>query len=114
MDLIRELMLMISDGDIRERSINEADHYHLHLLKDAGFVDGLAVHRFPGSGKISCELLTPLLTWTGTEFLETIRQKTMWEKLKKFLGDRGVGLTLDGIKIAAPIVVSAALAGNHG
>ena len=38
------------------------------------------------------------LTWKGHEFLDTIRSKSVWEKIKSAALEKGLELTFDTIK----------------
>jgi hypothetical protein len=38
------------------------------------------------------------LTWQGYELLETIRQKTIWERVKATAREKGADLTIDVVK----------------
>lgn len=98
MDLIRGLLLFIEadakfDGTklfayeepeqfgFSEKSIEEVK-YHLKLLISEGFVNGT-----------DAEKALPFisgLTWNGHEFLDNIRDKTIWERTKKRLDDLGL------------------------
>jgi hypothetical protein len=109
MDIIRELLLAISDDEID--TINFDDHStlrHLELLKEKGYIDGI---KFMSTfdTKVMAVPYDLRLTWDGQDFIETIRPKNVWDKIKKFVSDKGVGLTIDAIKIAAPNVISTML-----
>jgi hypothetical protein len=97
-DLIRELLLKISDLDepSSEKVIgNDASPeyrtkvvYHLELLiDDARLVKGLPYHML--KEKSWAELK---LTWAGNDFLNNIRDDTVWNKTKAIAG-----------KVAGPI-----------
>ena len=108
MDLVRQLLLSFEDETIESREIDDRDVNHIEMLLEQGLVDGVSILRGI-DGHVGYGFHTPRLTWTGHEFLETIRQKTVWEKIKKLIDEKGVGLTIDGIKFAAPLVVKSML-----
>ena len=102
MDLVRDIML-----EIEEKSSIEMDHlqivdltsvgreydsdnilWHCDLLIEAGFVKGRA---FRTGGGLQ-EVIIQSLTWDGTEFLDTIRRKTVWEKTKERMGSSSAPL----------------------
>lgn len=108
MDLIRDLLIEISDDKIDDDQFDERVLYHFELLIQAGYLKGMTI--LPrADGGFSYGLHSPRLTWNGNEFLDTIRKKSVWEKIKKFTNDKGVELTIDAIKMAAPTVIGAML-----
>ena len=91
MDLIRELLLKIADSKKppsfsalvpdRKRGTPEYAHaaYQMHMLfNDVGFVRGVDWRSYDGD-----EWLNLQLTWSGNDFLENIRDQTVWEKTKE-------------------------------
>lgn len=110
MDLARDLLLKIEsdarfDGTnwIHFRSgeemgidgyTNEEIGYHLNLLIDAGFI----------KGKSGMQVIPTLnkMTWNGHEFLDNIRDKSVWEKVKIRLD----GLSSVSLRIVADIAES--------
>lgn len=103
MDLVRDLLLKIDsdkrfDGTawihystaeemgITNHSTEEVG-YHLNLLMEAGFI----------KAKGAMELMPVInkLTWQGHEFLDDIRDDTIWGKTKeRAKGLAGVGISL--------------------
>ncbi|PZQ66937.1 MAG: hypothetical protein DI563_22365 [Variovorax paradoxus] len=80
---------------------------HLLLLRDAGFVRGLAVDTLAGPG-----LLGPELTWEGHELLGTIRSKTIWNRVKKLAADKGIELSFDVVKRLGKLALDQVLDGQ--
>jgi hypothetical protein len=111
MDLVRDLLIRICDTALsEEQAITDIKEvYHLKMLSEEGYISGLEFHEY--SEGLACYLLDPKLTWNGHEFLETVRPKKIWEKIKTHLKDKGVGLTIDAISKAAPGIISKALGG---
>jgi hypothetical protein len=66
---------------------------HGVLLRKAGFIDGTYDDGQPGE-----MVLATGLTWTGHDLLQTIRSKTVWERIKTIAKDKGLELTFDGVK----------------
>jgi hypothetical protein len=70
LDLIRRILLCVEKSDhaklpeVDERILNE----HIHLLVDAGFVEGVETEDNP-----SWSMAVERLTWKGQEFLDAIR-----------------------------------------
>ncbi|MEQ1537332.1 MAG: DUF2513 domain-containing protein [Sphingorhabdus sp.] len=102
MDLIRQLMIDISDENLDWDSLNPKEMYHLEMLVQKNYLTGVEV--FPEYYR----KLGPIrLTFDGHEFAETIRPKQTWQKIKTHLSEKGVGLTVDTIVKAAPSVIAA-------
>jgi hypothetical protein len=102
MDLIRDLLVNIAEDlrfdGTRWFSPNKADDfgvtnhsveevaYHLTLLIEAEYLDGKAGMGVPAISR---------LTWDGHEFLDNIRDTSVWEKTKERLqGIPGVALSV--------------------
>lgn len=99
MDLVR-LLLMRSEGDeeaekaAKEFSVEERA-YHVQLLIDAGLVEGV-VRRDP-NGKFTGAVVSRL-TWAGHDFLQSIRDSSLWNKAKKQVLQSGASWTFDILK----------------
>jgi hypothetical protein len=106
LDLIRHLLLTIeqypelngtrwfqftpADLGIADRGTEEVG-YHLTLLVEAGFVLGQSQgYEIPAIAR---------LTWEGHEFLDNIRDQTIWNATKK----RFEGLVSVGLKVVAAV-----------
>ena len=102
LDLVRDIML-----EIEEKSSIEMDHlqiadlihvgreydsdnilWHCDLLIDGGYVKGNA---FRTGGGLQ-DVIIQSLTWKGTEFLDTIRRKKVWERTKERMGSSSAPL----------------------
>ena len=109
MDLIRELLTEISEERVETLDVEDARiFYHLEMLAQKKFTEGIYLERSV-DGFLSVGLNAPRLTYDGNEFVGTTRPKKAWENIKKFVSDKGAGLTIDAIKIAAPIVLTGML-----
>jgi hypothetical protein len=94
MDLIR-LLLLRSEGDEEAAQLVEKYEvperaYHVALLQQAGFVDA----------DITCDehgqpngAIVRGLTWQGHEFLDAMRDDTVWKKAKNKMIKPGVSWT---------------------
>jgi hypothetical protein len=105
MDMVRELLLEITDDVLRPNPWDDGVIYHLKMLSEIGFIEGIAfLQTFDGWHAAPSD---PQLTWRGHEFLETIREKSVWDKVKSVAKEKGVGLTIESItKIASAVVAS--------
>lgn len=91
MDLIR-LLLMRAAGD--QDATAEAEQFsvqerafHTALLKDAGYVIAAINHDEHG---YPSHAVTTRLTWQGYEFLQLVQDKTIWNRAKKTIIDKGI------------------------
>lgn len=83
MDLIRFLLLSFESGANRDdlkRYDENAQVYHMVLLKDAGMID--AVVRTDERGVPNGAIFLRM-TWAGHEFLDSIRDEDVWGKIKE-------------------------------
>lgn len=100
--------------DVYERELEECQSIearilgHLELLIDAGYVEGVTVLR-SADGRLSYGIHSPRLTMAGHDLLDTMRSKTIWDKIKASARERGVELTFDVIKALGAVVVERTL-----
>ena len=125
MELIREILLLIEErqhatsddllkviGETQENADRIA--YHLDMLvEEAGYIKGVAVMGMSnyGHGYMMLEL-----TWSGHEFVDTLRDQTVWEKTRSVANTAGVTSAkalLDIGKAVVASVIASALKG-HG
>ena len=81
--------------------------YHMMLLKEVGLIEATIVKTNSGDGKIGAAVARRL-TWEGHEFLDKIRDPSMWGKIKLKVKEKGLDLGFDSIKAAAMALISAA------
>ena len=99
MDLIR-LFLMQSESDqdaaaACETFSVEERAYHVQLLVDAGLVEAI-VRRGP-KGEFTGAIVSRL-TWARHEFLQSMRDDTLWKKAKAQVLKPGASWTFDILK----------------
>lgn len=99
MELVR-LLLMRSEGDAEaekatEQFSVEERAYHVQLLIDAGLVEGF-VRRGPKAEFTGAAVSR--LTWAGHDFLQSIRDDSLWNKAKKQVLQSGSSWTFDILK----------------
>jgi hypothetical protein len=82
--------------------------YHMMLLKEAGLIEANIMKSSSGDGAIAIALARKL-TWEGHEFLDKIRDPSMWGKIKAKVAEKSLDLTFDAIKAAAAVLIKAAL-----
>jgi hypothetical protein len=99
MDLVR-LLLMHYEGDkdastaCANFSVEERA-YHVQLLIDVGLVEGIV--RKGAKGEI-IDAVVFRLTWAGHDFLESMRDDTIWRKAKEQVLKPGVSWTFEILK----------------
>ena len=90
MDLIRRLLLLIeeqSDNGLELEIPQEIDRIiavkHLEMLEEAGLVKNRIQY-----GDNSPVCIFSSLTWEGHDFLENIKNDTVWNKLKETIKEK--------------------------
>lgn len=111
MELIRKILFKIEEDYISTALFNlTIDGYEFNdvayqckLLYDAGLVDQYkakygnnTIYAFTVGG----------LTWDGHDFLDKIREDTIWNKTKETITKKGLPMILDVIKDVATGIVS--------
>jgi hypothetical protein len=96
MDLIRQILLSTEadENKIDAKFTQEEIAYHASLLKDAGFLDA-AIVRGPRNQPHGCVLQG--LTWDGHEFLDAMRDDTLWKRAKEKFIKPGASWTAKAI-----------------
>ena len=107
-ELVREILLRVEDlpkdRDLWVKDFTGKDPdmviYHVHLLRQAGFLEGDRPREkvMPGD-----------LTWEGHEFIDTIRPEPVWRRVKAYAAEKGLDLSLEVIKTTAVAVLKNAL-----
>lgn len=89
MDLIREVLLNIEGSESRFVDVDLPDYpaevvnYHIDLLTSAGIVNGEMHWTFGGGHPV-----VRGLTMAGYDFLDAIRNESIWAKTKDFVKER--------------------------
>lgn len=113
-ELIRQILLAVESLEsgaqaVRSGAIEGYDPelaaYHIHMLIEAGLVNGTC------SKSINAprQCVARELTWAGHEFLDQIRSQTVWNRTVGLLREKGLDLSFDSIKAAAGTVVGGLL-----
>ncbi len=91
-----------SDGELASDSVEVSGfernvlNYHMRLMSEAGFVDGIDATSSSGYA-----LLNVRLTWSGHDFLDSVRDDSIWESVQKRLIPVGGAATLETVKALA-------------
>ena len=112
MDLIREILLAAEEQDeqwfakmLELEGWEQCDIvYNVGLAIDAGFLEAEDASLLGHDGK---DFVVEKLTFQGHDFLDQIRDESVWKKVKSIAAEKGVDLTVDVVKsLAAKIVES--------
>lgn len=103
MDLVRRILLEVADmewgyalGSMEDEGIDAATFgMHVIWLKEAGLVTA-AIQEYQ-SGEPP-RVLISRLTWAGCEFVDAIRDDTLWNKAKANVLKPGMSFTFDVLK----------------
>ena len=113
MDLVRAILMKIEERtktrmrDLVPDPKNTEDwqryNYHIKMLVDEGLLDGNAFSSMKDTDWLDLEL-----KWQGHEFLNTLRDPTVWEKTKEVTPKAGGGGLQVMLEIGKTIVVETA------
>lgn len=111
-DVIREVLLEIEslnsakieriEYEVANDDTSKSEN--AFLLWQAGFIQGVNCSTSDGNAVIAQDL-----TWKGHELLDTIRVKTVLERIKKAALEKGIPLTFDSILAIGKAMVIAAM-----
>ncbi|MRB42533.1 DUF2513 domain-containing protein [Bacillus cereus] len=103
MELVRKLLVLIEEQDDNSKELNipsEIDRkvavYHLNLLEQAGFTENKIFYADNAPMWIHSTL-----TWDGHEFLDAIKNDTVWKKLKQTIAEKGGNIPFEIMKALA-------------
>lgn len=118
-DTIRELLAKVEECTLPTEMVRLDDFpreraaeisYHMALLIEAALVKGQVVNTLGPDAK---DFFAEKLTWSGHEFLDSIRSDSVWQKTKKAFSEQGISMTFDLIKEGAKqvgiVILSAAI-----
>lgn len=103
-DLIREILTKVEDIESNTDDVNLSNFpddkhlaasYHAELLIDAELIKGQVAKTM---GPDVNDFFAISLTWEGHEFLDSIRNDTVWEKTKTIFADKGISMSIDLVK----------------
>ncbi|MEQ1627096.1 MAG: DUF2513 domain-containing protein [Nitrospira sp.] len=111
-DVVRKILLKLeavgdTTSEVQSDDVNGCDpekvSYHMRLLDEAGLIRAKCRQHVP----LNCVALS--LTWRGHEFLDQIRQDTVWNKIKDAAREKGLSLSLDVISGLAKSIIASIL-----
>ena len=80
--------------------------YHIILLIEAGLVSGKISQSIGPEPK---DFIAQRLTWSGHEFLDSIRSDGIWERTKKKFVNEGASMTFELVKSVSAEFIKSAL-----
>lgn len=113
LDLIRDILIFIEDGNFDflssdDMNFPKIEHdeltSHLELMADAGFITFIDNSVF--ERKIYAKIK---MRYKGYDYLETIRDSTVWNKTKESIKKVSGGVTFDLIKETAISIIKSLL-----
>ena len=116
MDLCRRILFAIEEQYVSTAIYNlkidgyttEQVAYHCNILHEAGLISDYRAQYASG------EIYTfgvGSLTWDGHDFLDKIREDTVWNRTKNVMKEKVLPATLDVIKSVSSAIISAAVKG---
>ena len=116
LDLLRNMMLRIEELDSSKHKITSASFedlcdnasaisLHIELLNDIGYIE-IAHEVYIGSFK---DFIIGRLTFDGYDYLDAVRNQSIWDKTKEKLQAIGGSATLDIVKSLAVSVLKSQL-----
>ena len=112
-DLIRKILLKLEEKADIESELSSEDirgfdrhtvSYHYNILAQAGLIE---IEDNSSIGDIDYSAKS--LTWQGHEFLDKIRNDSVWNKVKSTVQSKSLDLSFDVIKQVATATISAML-----
>ena len=111
MELVRQILFKIEDEIDNVAQFNleidgytmEQVAYHCALLHEGGYIHSYKAQY--GSGEIYT-FGVGRLTWEGHEFLDKIREDTIWNKTKDTISNKGLPFVFDVVKSVSTGIIS--------
>lgn len=111
MDLVRLILLEIESSEYDEIEDFKIDGYDVSLVKYNGELllqAGLINNFYEDS---IGELIAGQLTWEGCDYLDKIRDNSIWKKTKDAIKAKGLPLVVDTIKTISTAFITATAEG---
>ncbi len=116
MDLVREILLKIEEEYTSKAIFNlkidgydaEIIAYHCEILYEANLISSYKAQYYSG-GIYSFSVGS--LTWNGNDYLDKVRDNSIWAKTKETITKKGLPLILDTIKTVSTAFITATAEG---
>lgn len=112
MELCRKILFRIEEdtsgrpiSDLKIEGYSAEDiNYNCKLLYQEGLVENYTPY-------FRSQYSVGQLTWEGHDFLDKVREETVWNKIKDVVAQKGATLTFEIIKSVAPSIISSMITG---
>lgn len=113
-DTIREILLEVEKleptqqlrlSDFDDERAYEVS-YHVQLMAEFGLIDATISATIGPQAK---QFFVSGMTWEGHEFLDAVREKSTWSKVKTVIREKGGVMTFEVIKATATGLIKAAI-----
>ncbi|QLB18700.1 DUF2513 domain-containing protein [Mannheimia granulomatis] len=110
-DLIRKILLKLEEKADSTSWLESTDikgydaktvAYHYKLLNNAGLIEAIDISSLEEE-----DFSATSLTWQGHEFLDKIRNDSVWNKVKSTVQSKSLDLSFDVIKTVATKIITA-------
>lgn len=116
MDLVREILLEIEKQYVSTALYNlEVDGYniatiayHCKILHEAGLI---SAYKAQYADNTIYSFSVGSLTWEGNDYLDKVRDNSIWRKTKDVITQKGLPLVFDTIKTISTSLITAAAEG---
>lgn len=118
MDLVRKILFALEAKEHTGATIGlqiggytgENIAYHCKMMKENGLIDVYTEQRM-GNNQLYCFTVGDL-SWAGQDFLDKIRQDTVWNKTKAVIRDKGLPMVIDVVKDVSSAVIQSMVQGT--
>lgn len=116
-EIIREILLRLEstntpNANVNANSFDELPEqevaYNMRLLSEAGYIEARIMSSSSGDGKINAALALRL-TNAGHDLLDTIRNESVWNKVKEKFTSNGLDMTFDLVVSVGKKIIEAML-----
>lgn len=110
LDLVRSILIRVENADdevdadamATERWPREMVAYHVRLMEHHGLLD--VSQDFRDMNGDTIELTVAGITWSGQDYLDSIREPKVWDRVKKTLASTVGSTTLDVVRQTGSMV----------
>lgn len=118
-NIIRNILISLEEKSSGKHTLHLSDFpedekgeysYHVELLIEAGMISGSMSKAI---GRTPHDFIATRMTWEGHEFLDAIRNDTVWKKAKSSFAQHGLSMTFDLIRSVATDIAIGYLKTNN-
>ena len=116
-EIIREILLSLERANTPNAVVNANSFadlpeqevaYNMRLLSEAGYIEARIMSSSSGDGKINAALALRL-TNAGHDLLDTMRNESVWSKVKEKFSSNGLDMTFDLVVSVGKKIIEAML-----